>query len=90
MGRQNEKFARMTRVEPSLQFCDAKYYRGAKRLDRYADFLRCDLVDAAMHNHRRGQLGKMESIIDSNERNVDSLKDAPDAAILCATAFTKN
>lgn len=56
MGRQNEKFARTTRVDLSLEFCDAKYYRAAKRLDRYADFLRCSLVDAAMHNHRRGQL----------------------------------
>lgn len=81
MGQQNEKLARMTRVELSLKFCDAKYCRAAKRLDRDANFLRCGLVDAAMHYHWRGQFWKFESIIESNERTVDSMKAAPCAAI---------
>jgi hypothetical protein len=71
MGQQNEKFAHANLTRSVQYFCDAKIYRAAKRLAPTANFLRCNPVDAAMHNRMREQDSRLESIIESNKRIVD-------------------
>ena len=66
MGQQNEKVAHVTLGKTIVNFRDAKIYRTAKRLGDVADFLRCDLVDAAMHNRMHKSDSNLESITVSN------------------------
>lgn len=60
MGQQNEKVARLIRGQSLQSFGDAKTYCNAKRLERVADFLRCGLVDAAMHKQMYGRSRKFK------------------------------
>lgn len=72
MGQQNEKVALAISCEGVQNFRDAKIYRTAKRLVPIADFLRCDLIDAAMHNQMREQDSNLESIIAPNGCMLES------------------